>query len=78
MVPDGITPLETETCSRLAGLTGLGWTTSVLGFISTALGYGNGLVGRLVTDPRSFLYLGLFFFLTTLGLDRLANSASDE
>lgn len=58
---------------QLAGFTGLGWTASGLGFLSTALGYGNSVIGRLVTDPQSFLYVGVVFFLATLGLDRLAN-----
>lgn len=69
--PDG------ESLDNLAGITGLGWTTSTLGFLTTAIGYGNGLVSRLVTDPHSLLYVGVACFLATLGLDRLAESRSE-
>lgn len=64
--------------NQLAGLTGLGWTTSILGFLSTVVGYGNGIVSRLVTEPQSLLYLGGVFFLATLGLDRLVNRQTEE
>lgn len=67
-----------ETFDQLAGVTGIGWTTSLLGFLSSVIGYGNGIVGRLVTEPSSLLYLGGLFFLTTLGLDRLANRLQDD
>ncbi|WP_415379522.1 hypothetical protein [Halosimplex sp. TS25] len=74
-------PTDT-TAEQLAGITGLGWTTSTLGFLSTVLGYGNSIVGRLVTDPQSLLYVGSVCFLATLGLDRLAklpgNCDADE
>ncbi|WP_431358717.1 hypothetical protein [Halovenus amylolytica] len=64
--------------NQLAGITGLGWTTSMLGFLSTVVGYGNGIVSRLVTEPQSLLYLGGVFFLATLGLDRLVNRTTEE
>lgn len=70
--PDG------ETLHQLAGFTGFGWTVSLLGFLSTVIGYGNTIVSRLVTDPHSLLYLGGVFFLATLGLDHLADEESDE
>jgi len=69
--------LDTDLTDQLAGLAGLGWTTSTLGFLGTVLGYGNSVVGRLVTDPSSLLYVGAVCFLATLGLDRVANRASD-
>lgn len=78
MALGGKPSLDGETLHQLAGFTGFGWTMSVLGFLSTIVGYGNSLVSRLVTDPQSFLYLGAVFFLATLGLDRLANEESDE
>ena len=71
-------PLDTDAAERLAGVAGLGWTTSTLGFLGTALGYGNSVVSRLVTDPSSLLYVGVVCFLATLGLDRVAERATDE
>jgi hypothetical protein len=62
---------------QLAGLTGLGWTASVLGFAATLVGYGNSVVLRLVSDPTSLLYTGVVLFLATLGLDRLAGVGED-
>mgnify|MGYP000141509269 CR=1 FL=1 len=73
-----IFPPDTDLVEQLAGVTGLGWTTSTLGFLGTVLGYGNGLVSRLVTEPRSFLYVGAVCFLATLGLDRVAKSAGTD
>jgi len=66
-----------DVLDQLAGITGLGWTMSVLGFLSTALGYGNWLVARLVTAPQSLLYLGAVLFVVTLGLDRLKETLTD-
>jgi len=71
-------PLDTDSAEQLAGVAGLGWTTSTLGFLGTALGYGNSVVSRLVTEPSSLLYVGVVCFLATLGLDRAANRATDE
>ncbi|WP_436925299.1 hypothetical protein [Halosimplex amylolyticum] len=70
-------PTNADTAEQLAGITGLGWTTSTLGFLGTVLGYGNSIVGRLVTDPQSLLYVGSVCFLATLGLDRLAKLPGD-
>lgn len=78
MTLGGKLSLDGETLHQLAGFTGFGWTMSVLGFLSTVLGYGNSLLSRLVTDPQSLLYVGGVFFLATLGLDRLANRESEE
>ena len=50
---------------------------SVLGFLSTVLGYGNGIVTFLATTPQSLLYLGTAFFVATLGLDRLTDKFSE-
>jgi hypothetical protein len=68
--------LDTDLAEQLAGLAGLGWTTSTLGFLGTVLGYGNSVVSRLVTEPSSLLYVGAVCFLAMLGLDRIANRAS--
>lgn len=65
--------LDTDFAEQLAGLAGLGWTTSTLGFLGTVLGYGNSVVGRLVSEPSSLLYVGAVCFLATVGLDRIAN-----
>lgn len=67
-----------DVLTQIAGLTGLGWTISVLGFLSTVAGYGTSLVTRLVTEPHALLYLGAVFFLATIGLDRLANRLSER
>lgn len=67
---------DKEALTQIAGITGLGWTISILGFLSTVVGYGASLVTRFVTDPQSLLYLGAVFFLATVGLDRLADALS--
>lgn len=83
-IGSGRSPAETDAEARkdllnqLAGLTGLGWTTSTLGFLSTVVGYGNGIVSRLAVEPQSLLYLGGMFFLATLGLDRLVKRSTEE
>lgn len=69
---------DRDSLDQLAGFTGVGWTTSTLGFLSTAMGYGNSLISRFVADSKSLLYVGVVFFLATLGLDRLANGGSDS
>lgn len=63
---------------QLGGITGLGWTVSLLGYLSTVIGYGNSLITRLVADPQSLLYLGGVLFVTTFGIDRLQNSILNE
>jgi hypothetical protein len=78
MSPISKPPLDRDSLHQLAGVTGVGWTASVLGFLSTVVGYGNSLVTRLVADPTSLLYLGIVFFLATLGLDHLASEQSEE
>ncbi|WP_226010539.1 hypothetical protein [Halomicrobium salinisoli] len=78
MVLEALPGVNRNTFDQLAGITGIGWTTSLLGFLSSVVGYGNGVISRLVTDPSSLLYLGGLFFLTTLGLDRLANRLSED
>lgn len=68
-------PLDKDALNQLAGLTGLGWTASVLGYLTTIIGYGNSVVTRVVADPQSLLYLGGALFVATLGLDRLRDRA---
>lgn len=67
-----------QALENLTGLTGLGWTTSLLAFFSTVLGFGSGIVTRLVTTPQSLLYFGVALFLATLGLDRLNRRISEK
>ena len=55
---------------QLGALTGLGWTTSLLGYVSVLVGY----APRLVTEPHTLLYASLALFLATLGIDRAAES----
>ena len=62
---------DKDLLNQLTGLTGLGWTASVLGYLSSVIGYGNGVIGRLVAEPQSLLYVGGSLFVITLGLDRL-------
>jgi hypothetical protein len=69
---------DKDLLNQLTGLTGLGWTASVLGYLSSVIGYGNGVIGRLVAEPRSLLYVGGSFFLITLGLDRLQGRLAAE
>lgn len=69
---------DSDVLDTIAGIFGVGWTTSTLGFLASLLGYGNWLVSRLVTDPQSLLYVGLVCFLTTLGLDRLSTRLSED
>ncbi|WP_178916228.1 hypothetical protein [Natronomonas gomsonensis] len=62
---------------QLAGITGLGWTASIIGYLGTAIGIGNTLVAR-VADPQSLLYLGAVLFAATFGLDRLHDKRSNR
>ena len=62
----GKLPANEDTLDQVAGVTGVGWTASLLGYLSTMVGYGN----SLVTNPQSLLYLGGVLFVATLGLDR--------
>ena len=61
-VGDRHVPLDRETLSQFGGVTGLGWTTSVLGYASSVIGTGSGSVTRLTTGPQSFLYAGACCF----------------
>lgn len=61
---------------QLGGITGLGWTVSLLGYLGAIVGDGNSLITRLVAEPQSLLYVGGVLFLTTFGLDRLRSSVS--
>lgn len=55
-----------------AGLTGIGWTTSLLGYLSGVVGYST----APLVSPQSLLYLGGILFLTTVGLDQLNETLS--
>jgi len=60
---------------QVAGITGVGWTASLLGYLSSILGFNT----ALGSNPQSLLYLGAVLFVTTLGLDRLRkNRAAEE
>ncbi len=69
---------ETEFVDQIAGITGLGWTASLLGYLITVIGYGNSVVSRLVVDPRSLLYVGTILFVVTLGLDRFQRLLTEQ
>lgn len=70
--------LDKDALNQIAGITGIGWTASVLGYLTTVIGYGNTVVTRIVADPQSLLYLGGALFVATLGLDRLKERLVDE
>lgn len=83
MPPNLTRDSEKDLLNQLGGLMGLGWTASVLGYLGSLIGYGNGVISRLVVEPQSLLYVGGSFFLLTLGLDRLqgrlgADRASED
>lgn len=78
MNQDETTPTERGRLYQLAGVTGLGWTVSVLAYLTTLLGHGNAIVARLVGSPRALLYLGGGLLVATLGLDRLQNRGDDD
>ena len=63
---------------QLGGVTGLGWTASIIGYVSTFFGIGTVYFTRIAADPHSFLYTGVILFLATLGLDRLAERRNDD
>jgi len=64
-----------ETLNQVAGITGFGWTASLLGYLSTVLGFNT----ALGANPQSLLYLGVVLFVTTIGLDRVRkNRAAEE
>lgn len=67
---------DSDGLDQLAGITGLGWTASMLGYLGTAIGIGNSFVARVV-DPQSLLYLGALLFAATFGLDRLRDKRSN-
>lgn len=70
--------LDTDSLDRLAAFTGLGWTSSLCGFVLMGLGYDPGLLERFVPDTGVLLYLGAGFFVATLGLDHLARRMADD
>lgn len=63
-----------DTLRQVAGLTGFGWTTSLLGYLIVVVGYSN----ALVTNPQSLLYLGGVLFVMTVGLDQLRERLPDR
>lgn len=67
---------ERERLDQLAGFTGLGWTTSILLFLTTTISPGSGPVEHIVAEPAVFLYLGVVLFLVTLELDRRGSRRS--
>lgn len=70
--------LDDDVLEQAAGITGFGWTTSLLGYVVAVMGVGNHVVTRLVMEPQSLLYLGGVLFVTTLGLDRIRRTRSND
>jgi hypothetical protein len=77
MKPARLSLLDADSLDQLGGVTGVGWTVSLLGYLTTVIGYGNALISRLIADPQSFLYVGSVLFVATLGLNRLQQSATE-
>lgn len=71
-------PSETDLVDQIAGITGLGWTASLLGYLITVVGYGNSVISRLVVDPRSLLYVGSVLLVVTVGLDRFQRTLTEQ
>lgn len=55
-----------------AGLTGIGWTASLLGYLAAVVGYSIAPLG----NPRSLLYLACILLVTTVTLDLLNDGQS--
>ena len=70
--------LSADEMDRLAGLTGLGWTGSLLLYLAAVIGTGNGVVTGLIPAPRALLYVGAVLFTLTAGLDHLVTHAGSE
>ncbi|AGN02287.1 hypothetical protein L593_11720 [Salinarchaeum sp. Harcht-Bsk1] len=76
-------PLKPEILSdeqflhELAGITGLGWTASTLGFIGSLIWYGDAPGGSHPLESRVLLYLGICCFVATIGLDALRTVLDD-
>ncbi|MFC7027731.1 hypothetical protein ACFQJ5_09295 [Halomicroarcula sp. GCM10025324] len=68
--------LDSRSLDQLAALTGLGWTSSLCGYLVLWLGYGPGVLERALVESEVLLYVGVGFFLATLGLDRIARAWS--
>lgn len=58
---------DTDVLYQLAGVTGLGWTVLILGYLGTVIGHGHGHLPA----PRSLLYPAAVLFVATVFLDRL-------
>lgn len=64
---------DTNVLYQLAGITGLGWTALILGYVSTVIGYGH----SHIPEPQSLLYLAGVLFVVTFGLDRAGDGLSN-
>lgn len=60
---------DADAVYQLAGLTGVGWTASILAYACTVLGYWNWLPVPRIGEPELLLYLAGSLFLATVGLD---------
>lgn len=64
--------------AQLAGVTGVGWTVSALGYLATVLGFGGSHVTWLPLGAQPLLYLAGACLVATLGLDRLRETRSNR
>lgn len=76
MLDRDLLALRPEDIHQLAGVTGVGWTVSLLGYLVTLLRYGTDQTALLGAEPRVLLYLGCLLFVTTLALDRFRTPLS--
>lgn len=65
---------DTNVLYQLAGITGLGWTVLILGYVSTVIGYGH----SHIPESRSLLYLAGVLFVVTFGLERVGKGLPNE
>jgi hypothetical protein len=63
---------------QLAGLTGFGWTTALVGSLPVLVSAGHSTGTRIVDDPVSHLSLGGVLFVASLGLDRVDRSDAES
>jgi hypothetical protein len=67
-----------DALDQLDGITGLGWTAALIGYLVSLIDLGGSVLTEVVPDTASLLSLGGVLFAPTLGLDRLNRSAAES
>jgi hypothetical protein len=70
-----IEPASDDALYRLAGLTGIGWITSLLASLGRSVGVGDHYLAGLAVHPHLLLYAGVVLFAVTIAIERLRASA---